>query len=469
MSVKVEKLENNSVKLEITIEADKFNEGLDKAFFRNAKYFNVPGFRKGKAPRNIVERHYGPEILYEDAFNIVAPEYYEAAIEENKLEVVGAPEIDITQIQKGKDLIFTATVALKPEVKLGEYKGVEVEKKEYKVSAKDVEAELKEMAEKNSRIVTGDENAVLENGYTAVIDFEGFVDGKAFDGGKGENYSLELGSNTFIPGFEDQLIGLKKGEETDVNVVFPEDYYSKELAGKPAVFKVKINEVKVKEVPELDDEFAKDVSEFDTIKELKADIKKHIEEENEKRAKYEMEEDAIKVVSEASKVDIPDVMIQGEIDDYMKNMESRLSYQGMKLDMYLRLIGKSVEEVRAQYKEQAERNVKTKLVLEAISKAENIEITDKDIEDKIRTIAESYGSAGPNLEELVKNPNEQLRRAVVEELKYDLAVKCIMDNAKLVNSKDAEVKEEKKSTAKAGNKESSTKKESSKKASTKKD
>lgn len=469
MSVKVEKLENNSVKLEITIEADKFNEGLDKAFFRNAKYFNVPGFRKGKAPRNVVERHYGVEVLYEDAFNIVAPEYYGNAIDENKLDVVGAPEIDIIQIQKGKDLIFTATVALKPEVELGNYKGVEVEKREYKVSAKDVEAELKEMAEKNSRIVTGDENSVLENGYTAVIDFEGFVDGKAFDGGKGENYSLELGSNTFIPGFEDQLIGLKKGEETDVNVVFPEDYYSKELAGKPAVFKVKVNEVKVKEVPELDDEFAKDVSEFDTIKELKADIKKHIEEENEKKAKYEMEEDAIKVVSEASKVDIPDVMIQGEIDDYVKNMESRLSYQGMKLDMYLKLIGKSLEEIRAQYKEQAERNVKTKLVLEAISKAENIEITDKDVEEKIRTIAESYGSAGPNLEELVKNPNEQLRSAVVEELKYDLAVKCIMDNAKLVDSKDAEAKAEKKTTTKSASKESPAKKESSKKSTTKKD
>ena len=223
MSVKVEKLENSLVKLEITIEAEKFDEALQKAFFRNAKYFSVPGFRKGKAPRNIVERYYGENILFEDAFNIVAPEYYDDAIKVNNVEAVAAPEIDITQMEKGKDLIFTATVAVKPEVKLGDYKGVKIEKKEYKVTAKDVDKAIKDMAEKNARIVAGDENSVLENGYTAVIDFEGFIDGKAFEGGKGENYSLELGSNTFIPGFEEQLIGLKKGEETEVNVSFPEN------------------------------------------------------------------------------------------------------------------------------------------------------------------------------------------------------------------------------------------------------
>lgn len=430
MNVKVEKLENNLVKLEITIEAEKFNEGLDKAFFRNAKYFSVPGFRKGKVPRHIVERHYGESILYEDAFNIVAPEYYDEAVKENNLEVVASPEVDITQIGKGKDLIFTATVAVKPEVKLGTYKGVKVEKKEYKVSNEDVENELKEMAEKNSRIVTGDENTVIENGYTAVIDFEGFVDGKPFDGGKAENYSLEIGSNTFIPGFEDQLVGLKAGEETDVNVAFPENYFSQELAGKPAVFKVKVNEIKVKEMPEIDDEFAKDVSEFDTIKELKADIKKKLEEENEQKAKYEMEEEAIKAVCESSEVDIPEVMVDNEINDYIKEMESRLMYQGMKLDTYLQLMGKSLSDIKEQYKERAMQNVKTKLVLEAISKAENIEITDKDIEDKLRNIAERYGSAGQNVEELVKNPTDQMKDYVKEELKYDLAVKFIMDNAK---------------------------------------
>lgn len=430
MSVKVEKLENNLVKLEITIEAEKFEEGLEKAYFRNAKYFNVPGFRKGKAPRNVVEKHYGESILYEDAFNIIVPDIYEEAIAENNIEAVSSPDIDITQIGKGQDLVFTATVTVKPEVKLGKYKGIKVEKKEYPVKEEDITAELNQMAEKNSRIITGDENAVLETGNTAVIDFEGFVDGVAFDGGKGENYSLEIGSNTFIPGFEDQLIGLKAGEETEVNVVFPENYFSKELAGKPAVFKVKIHEIKIKELPAIDDEFVKDVSEFDTLAELKADIKKRLEEENAQKAKYEMEEEAIKTVSDAAEVDIPHVMIHNEIDSYIHDMEQRLSYQGMKLDTYLQLMGKTREELESEYHERAEVNVKTKLVLEAIFKAENIEITDKDVEDKIREIAEQYGSSGPNVEELVKNPTDQMKEYVKEELKYNLAVKFIMDNAK---------------------------------------
>ena len=430
MSVKVEKLENNLVKLEITIEAEKFEEGLEKAYFRNAKYFSVPGFRKGKAPRNVVEKHYGESILYEDAFNIIVPDIYEEAIAENNIEAVSSPDIDITQIGKGQDLIFTATVTVKPEVKLGKYKGIKVEKKEYPVKEEDIDTEINQMAEKNSRIITGDENAVLETGNTAVIDFEGFVDGVAFDGGKGENYSLEIGSNTFIPGFEDQLIGLKAGEETEVNVVFPENYFSKELAGKPAVFKVKIHEIKIKELPAIDDEFVKDVSEFDTLDELKADIKKRLEEENAQKAKYEMEEEAIKTVSDAAEVDIPHVMIHNEIDSYIHDMEQRLSYQGMKLDTYLQLMGKTREELESEYHERAEVNVKTKLVLEAIFKAENIEITDKDVEDKIREIAEQYGSSGPNVEELVKNPTDQMKEYVKEELKYNLAVKFIMDNAK---------------------------------------
>ena len=428
MSVKVEKLENSLVKLEITIEAEKFEEALQKAFFRNAKYFSVPGFRKGKAPRNIVERYYGDNILFEDAFNIVAPEYYEDAIKVNEIEAVAMPEIDITQMEKGKDLIFVATVAVKPEVKLGAYKGISIEKKEYKVTAKDVDAAIKEMAEKNARIVTGDENAVVENGYTAVIDFEGFVDGKAFDGGKGENYSLEIGSNTFIPGFEEQLIGLKGGEETDVNVTFPINYFSKDLAGKPATFKVKVNEIKVKELPEIDDEFAKDVSEFDTLKELKADTKKKLAEENEKKAKFENEETAIKTVVDATEINIPVAMVQNEIDDYTKEMESRLRYQGMNLETYLQLMGMTLSEFKEQYKERAELNVKTKLTLEAIFKAENIEITDKDIEEKLKAIAERYNSTGANVEELIKNPTDDLKEYVKEELKYDLAVKFIMDN-----------------------------------------
>ena len=429
MNAKLEKLENNLVKLEITIEAEKFDEGMSKAFFRNAKYFSVPGFRKGKVPREVVEKHYGEGILYEDAFNIVAQEAYEAAIEEHKLEIVSSPEIDITQIGKGKDLIFTATVTVKPEVKLGKYKGIKLENKEYKVTAKDVDAELKTMAEKNSRMVSGDENTVLEKGATAVIDFEGFVNGVAFDGGKGENYSLEIGSNTFIPGFEDQLVGLKTGEETEVHVTFPENYFSADLAGKPAIFKVKVHEIKIKELPEIDDEFAKDVSEFDTLKELKADVKKKLTEENEKRAKFEMEEEAVKTVVEATTIDIPQVMIDHEVEDYIKEMESRLAYQGMDMKTYLGLMGKDIEEFKAQYTERATTNVKTKLVLEAIFNEEKIEITDKDIEDKLRDFAKNYGATGANVDELVKNPTDQLKHFAEEELKFDLAVKFIMDNA----------------------------------------
>ncbi len=430
MSVKIEKLENNLVKLEINIEAEKFEEGLQKAFFRNAKYFSVPGFRKGKAPRNVVERHYGESILYEDAFNIVAPEVYDVAIKENNIDVVDSPAIDITQMEKGKELIFTATVTVKPQVELGKYKEIKLEKKEYKVAAKDVDDKIKEMAEKNARIVAGNENTVIENGYTAVIDFEGFVDGIQFDGGKGENYPLEIGSGSFIPGFEEQLIGLKAGEETEVNVDFPENYFSKDLAGKPATFKVKVNEIKVKELPTIDDELAKDVSEFDTLKDLKADVKKKLEEENKKKEKYEIEEAAIKAVCETSKVDIPEVMIENETNDYIKEMESRLSYQGMKLDMYLQMMGKNLTDFRATYKEKAKENVKTKLVLEAIFNKEKIEITDKEIENKLREISKSYGTSDEKTEEFVKEPTEQLKDYVKEELKYDMAVKFIIENAK---------------------------------------
>lgn len=428
MNAKVEKLDNNKVKLEITIEADKFEEGLQKAFFKNAKYFNVPGFRKGKAPRNIVEKHYGEGVLYEDAFNIVVPDVYDEVVAENALEVVSHPEIDIKQIGKGKDLIFTATVTVKPEVKLGKYKGLKVEKKEYKVTKEDIDAKLNEMAAKNARVISGDENSVLENGDTAVIDFEGFVDGKAFEGGKGENYPLELGSNSFIPGFEDQLVGLKMNEETDVNVSFPESYFSKELAGKPAVFKVKVNDIKKKELPKIDDEFAKDVSEFDTLKDLKADIEKKIEEENTKKAKYEMEEDAIKQVVDATEIDIPEVMIHNEIHEYIHEMESRLAYQGLKLEQYLQMLGQTFEDLEEDYKEKATENIKTKLTLEAISKAENIEITDADIDAKLKEVAESYGRK--DAEDFVKKATPQLRQYAKEELKYDKAVKFVMDNIK---------------------------------------
>lgn len=427
MNVKVENLEKSRVKLEITVDAEKFEEGMSRAFFKNAKYFSVPGFRKGKAPRARVEKYYGEHVLYEDAFNEIAPEIYADAIKENNIEAVANPEIEITQIGNGKELIFTAIVTIKPEVKLGKYKGVKVEKKEYPVSDEDVENTLKAMAEKNARIITCGDDKIVENGDTAVIDFEGFVDDVAFEGGKAENYSLEVGSHTFIPGFEDQLIGLKKGEEADVNVTFPEEYFSKELAGKPAVFKIKVNEIKTKEYPVMDDEFAKDVSEFDTLKELKDDTRANLEEDNARRAKFEMEESAIATVVEKTEIDIPKAMLDAEVDEYVHDMEHRLEHQGISLDMYMQMTNSDILAVREQFTEKARKNIMTRLTLEAIFKAENIEITDEDVNNKLRDVAKEYGR---DAEEFITKANDQVKIYAREELKYDLAVKFVMDNAK---------------------------------------
>lgn len=427
MNAKLEKLENSQVKLEITIEAEKFEEAMQKAFFRNAKHFSVPGFRKGKAPRNIVERHYGESVLYEEAFNIAAPEVYDEAIKENNLEVVSSPEIDITQIGSGKDLVFTAVVTVKPEIKLGKYKGLKIEKKDYPVTDKDIDERVKEMAEKNARIISADKRHKVKKGDTAVIDFEGFVDGVPFEGGKAENHSLEIGSGAFIEGFEDQLVGMKIDEEKEIDVTFPKEYFSKELAGKPAKFKVKVNEIKVKELPEIDDEFAKDVSEFDTLEEMKADLKEHMLEENAKRAQYDEEEDAIKAVLEKTEVEIPKAMIDNEIDGYIHDFESRLSYQGLSLDMYLDMMGKNLADVRKEYEEKATTNVKTKLILEEIFKVEQLEVTEEDINEKLKDFAKAYGREA---DEFVKNATEQMKEYVKGELKYTLAVKFIIANAK---------------------------------------
>ena len=324
MKSKVEKTENaNEVKLEITIEAEKFDEAIKKVYFQSAKYINIPGFRKGKAPMNIVEKYYGKEIFYEDAFNEIAGEGYEAALEENNIEAVSRPNIEVTQIEKGKDLIFTAVVETKPEVKLGKYKGIEIPKIEYNVTDEDIEKEIKQMQEKNSRLVSV-ENGEVEKGNITIIDFEGFVDGEPFEGGKAEGHELEIGSGAFIPGFEDQIIGMKVEEERDIKVKFPEEYFSQDLAGKEATFKVKLHEIKKKELPELDDEFAKDVSEYDTLKELKDSIKEKIEKRNAEKQKYEKQEASIKAVTEGIKIDIPKGMIELEAENMIKDIEKRL-------------------------------------------------------------------------------------------------------------------------------------------------
>jgi len=426
MSIKFEKTENNNeLKLEFTIEAQKFDEAMKKVYGKTAKYFNIPGFRKGKAPMAMVEKQYGTEIFYEDTFNELVPEIYEKELKENNIEAVSRPDIDVKQIGKGQDLIFTAIVQTKPEVKLGKYKGIQIKKIEYNVSDKEIDHELGHMAERNARVVTIEDRPV-ENGDITVIDFEGFVDGKAFDGGKGENHELTIGSNTFIPGFEEQIIGMKLEEEKEINVKFPDEYFSEELKGKDAVFKIKLHEIKKKELPEINDDFAKDTSEFDTLEELKNSIKEKLEEENKKRAKYETEDEAIKAVCDDVKLDIPSGMIETEIDNMLRDVETRLSYQGMKLDQYLTMIGKTMEEFRKENEEQAKNSVKTRLVLEAIVKEEKIEPSEEDINSKIEEMAGAYGKKSEELKQ-----NEGFMKYIKDSLKNEKVIEFIIENAKI--------------------------------------
>ena len=426
MSIKVEKTDkNNEVKLSFCIEASKFEEAIQKVYVKSAKYFNIPGFRKGKAPYKIVEKQYGAQIFYEDAFNEVVPEVYEKELKEAGIEAVSRPDIDITQMEKGKDLVFTAVVQTKPEVTLGKYKGINLKKVEYNVEDKDIDHEIYHMQERNARLINVEDRPV-ESGDTTIIDFEGFSDGVAFEGGKAENHELVIGSNTFIPGFEDQIIGMKIGEEKDINVTFPEEYFSKDLAGKPAVFKVKLHEIKKKELPEADDEFAKDVSEFDTIKELKASIKEKLEDENKHKAEYETEEEAIKTVCDNTEIDIPSGMVETETDNMIRDIEQRLSYQGLNFEQYLKMMNKTEADLRKEMEEQALKQVKTKLVLEAIVKAENIEASEEEVKAKIEEMAQTYGRDAKELEQ-----NESLKKYIAESVKTEKAIHFIVENAKI--------------------------------------
>ena len=426
MSLKQEKTENkNELKLTFTVPASRFEEAIMDVFKKSAKYFNIPGFRKGKAPFKIVERYYGDNIFYEDAFNELAPVVYDEEVTENKIEVASRPQIDVVQMEKGKDLIFTAVVATKPEVKLGKYKEIPLKKIEYKVTDEDIEHEINHMAEHNSRIVTVEDREVKDKDIVT-IDFEGFVDGKAFEGGKAENHELTIGSKTFIPGFEDQIIGMKIGEEKDIKVTFPKDYFSKDLAGKEATFHVVLNGIKEKQLPTIDDEFAKDVSEFDTLEELKNSIKEKMQKENEERAKHETEDAAIEEVCKNTNIEIPEGMIELEIDNIMQNLDQRLSYQGLNLEQYLKMMGKTEADFRKDYKEQAEKNVKTRLVLEQIVKDEKIKEDEKYIKEKIEEMAKQYNKKVEDLEK-----NEELKNYLAESSKTEQAVKLIVDNAKI--------------------------------------
>lgn len=424
MNTKVEKIENNVVKVEVSVPVEKFQEALKKAYQKNAKKFNIPGFRKGKAPMHMIEQYYGEGVFFEDAVEFVIDETYPQAVKESGISPVDYPKVDIVQIGKDTEFIYTAEVVVKPEVKLGEYKGLEVKKAEYPVTDEEVNAELEAMREKNARIISK-EDGTVENGDIAVIDFEGFIDGVAFEGGKGENYDLTIGSASFIPGFEEQLIGVKAGEEKDVNVSFPEDYHAEELKGKPALFKVTVKEIKYKELPELDDEFAKDVSEFDTIDEMKADSRKKLEESSSLRAKNEYEEEVIKKAVEGSEVEIPEAMIEREIDYMVKDLDYRLRYQGLTIDKYVELMGITMDKIREDFKEVASTRVKTNLTLEAIAKAENMTASEEEIDAKADEMAKRYGmeDTAKVKETILKNQKEIIEEEIVNNKVIEFLVK----------------------------------------------
>jgi trigger factor len=387
MKASWEKTETNKGVLTVETDEQSVAEALDKAFKKNVAKVNVPGFRKGKVPRKMFEQRFGVESLYQDALDILLPEAYEAAIKETKIEPVDQPEVDVEQIEQGKPFIFKATVTVKPEVKLGEYKGLKIEEKDFSVSAEDVVAELERM-QKQQGVVKPVEDAA-QNGDQVIIDFEGFQDGVAFEGGKGENHTLELGSNSFIPGFEEQLIGVKAGEEKTVEVTFPEEYHAPDLAGKLANFEVKVHEVKRVELPELDDEFAEDVSEFETLSELKADVENKLKESKEKEHESYVRNELVELAAKNAEVEIPEAMINHEVDHMLQNFEQQLSFQGLNLELYSQFTGQSADDLKQQFKDDAAKKVRADLVLEAISKAENVEVTQEEIEIELQETAAS--------------------------------------------------------------------------------
>lgn len=421
--VKNEKLEKSMVELQFSVDAETFRAAVDKAYKREGKKYNVPGFRKGKAPRAMIEKMYGADIFHYDAINDLFPENYEAAVKEAGLEVVGQPEVDVVSMSMDEGIVLKAVVPVKPEVTVGEYTGLKVTRKVTAVEDADVETEITRMQERNGRMITREGKA--ENGDTADIDFEGFVDGVAFEGGKGEHYSLVLGSNSFIPGFEEQVVGHEAGEEFDVNVTFPEQYHAAELAGKPAVFKIKLHEVKYKELPALDDEFAKDVSEYDTLDELRASIRKEMEERNAKQADVQVENDLVDQVIATLEGEIPEAMYESRMDDMVRDFEYRLSQQGLKLEMYLQYMGQTLETFRASYKEQAEKQVKIRLALEAIAAKEKLEASDEDFNAEVKRIADQYKMEEDKVRELVDE------KAVKADLAVNKAIDFIKEKAEI--------------------------------------
>ena len=426
MSVKVEKQDNNMAKITIEVGADKLEDALNQAFLKQKNSISIPGFRKGKVPRQMVEKMYGPEVFYDEACNILIPDAYEEALDECEEEIVSRPEITVEQIKKGEPFIFSALVALKPEVKLGKYKGVTVEKIDASVSDEDVSKALLKEQENNARNVEVTDRPVKDGDMT-VIDFEGFVDGVAFEGGKGENYSLTIGSGTFIPGFEDQLIGAKIGEDVEVKVSFPEDYQAEELAGKPAVFKCKVNEIKEKILPELDDEFAAEVSEFETLEEYKADIRKNLEESKAKEAKDEKESKVIEAIIKDSEMDIPEAMIETQQEQIIDEFAQRMQMQGLSMEQYYQFTGATHDKLMESVRPQAEDRIKARLVLEAVVKAEGIEVSDEELEDELKQVAEAYQMELDKVKEMM--PEKSLKN-IKDDIAVRKAAEFAVNNAK---------------------------------------
>ena len=414
MSVQVEKLEKNMAKLTVEVPAENVEKAIQGAYNKMKKSINVPGFRKGKAPRQLIEKMYGKEVFYNDAIDAMLPSAYSDAVEECGEEIVSHPQIDVVQIESGKPFVFTATVAVKPAVELGEYKGIQVEKAPIEVKDEEIEAQITKEREANSRTVTVDDRAVAQ-GDIVTLDFEGFVDGVAFEGGKGENYDLTIGSNTFIPGFEDQLVGAEIGKELDVNVTFPEEYGAKELAGKAAVFKCKVNGIKVKGLPAVDDEFAQEVSEFDTLDEYKADIKAKLLKEKEDEAARAKEDAVIGKIIEGAKMEIPDAMVEYQTRQMLDEFAQRIQSQGISLDQYFQFTGLTEEKYMEEMKPRALQNIQSRLVLEAVAQAENLVAEEADIEEEIKKMADMYKMEADKIKEL-------LGERQMEEMKKDIAV-----------------------------------------------
>ena len=425
MSLQVEKLEKNMAKLTIEVSAEELEKALQGAYLKQRGNISLPGFRKGKVPRQMIEKMYGAEIFYEEAANSIIPEAYSKAYDECELEIVSQPAIDVVQLEKGKPFIFTAEVATKPEVTLGEYKGLKVDKVSNRVTAKEVDAKLEEEQKKNARTVAVEDRAV-QDGDEVMLDFEGFVDGVAFEGGKGENYPLTIGSGSFIPGFEEQLVGAEKEQEVEVNVTFPKEYHSADLAGKDAVFKCTVHEIKVKELPELDDEFAAEVSEFDTLEEYKADIKTKIKEQKIAEGNRKKEDQAVEQAVANATMEIPEAMIDTQVRQMAQEFSQRIQAQGLTMEQYFQFTGMTADKMMEDMKPQAVKRIETRLVLEAIAKAENIEITDEKVDEELAKMAESYGMEVDKLKEYMGENEKQQMKA---DMAVQEAVALLVDSA----------------------------------------